>query len=130
MSQENVEVVRRSYEAVVRRDTEAAEAIMREHLAPEFEFESALTGQTYKGAQGVRDLAADLWDTVDYIPAIEEIIDLGEHVLAMLRISGRGMRSGVPVSQRVAILWTFEEQMIVRAKSFTSQAEALEAAGL
>src|SRR5918995_6055461 len=130
MSQENVEIVRRAYEALARRDMEVAEVMMRKHLTPDFEFESALTGQVHKGAQGMRDLAADLWDTLDYVPAVEEIIDSGEHVVVVLRISGRGAGSGVPVSQRVTMLWTFKDDRIVRGKSFTSRAEALEAAGL
>jgi len=127
---ENVELLRRGFEALARRDMEAADVIMRKHYTPDFEFESALTGQVHKGAQGMRDLASDLWDTLDYVPAVEEIIDFGEHVVVVLRISGRGAGSGVPVSQWVTILWTFEDGWIVRGKSFTSRAEALEAAGL
>jgi ketosteroid isomerase-like protein len=130
MSQTNVEVVRLGFQAFARRDIEAMDAFMREHVAPDAEFESVMTGQVYKGAQGARDMAADLWETVDYVPATEEIIDLGERVVAVLRISGRGTRSGVPVSQHVAVVWIFEDERIVRGKSFTSRAEALEAAGL
>jgi ketosteroid isomerase-like protein len=130
MSEENVEIVRGGYEAVARRDRDAIDAFLREHVAPDFQFESALTGQVHRGAQGVRDLADDLWETLDYVPAVEEMIDLGERVVAVLRISGRGTGSGVPVSQQVAILWTLEDERIVRGKSFTSRAEALEAVGL
>jgi ketosteroid isomerase-like protein len=130
MSQENVEIVRRSLEALARRDTDAMGALVREHLAPDFEFESAMTGRTYRGASEVWDLAADLWDTLDYALAVEEVIDLGDRVVAVLRISGRGARSGAPVSQRVAILWTFEDNRVVRGKSFTSRDEALQATGL
>ncbi len=130
MSRENVEIVRTAYDALARRDIEAGKVIMRKHLAQDFEFESALTGQVHKGAQGMLDLAADLWDTLDYVPAVEEIIDFSEHVVVVLRISGRGADSGIPVSQRVAMVWTFEDDRIVRGKSFTSRAEALEAAGL
>jgi ketosteroid isomerase-like protein len=130
MSQENVEMLRRVFEALVRRDSEALDALVQEYVAPDFEFESVLTGQVYKGAQGVRDLFADIWETLDYIPATEEIIDLGEQVVVVLRISGRGTRSGVPVAQQVAIVYSFEDERIVRGKSFTSRAEALEAAGL
>jgi ketosteroid isomerase-like protein len=89
-----------------------------------------LTGQVYRGVQGGRDLAADLWETLDYVPAMEEIIDLGEQVVAVLRISGRGRRSGVSVSQQVAMVWTFVGGRIVHGRSFTTRAEALEAAGL
>jgi ketosteroid isomerase-like protein len=130
MSQENVEIVRRGYEALVRRDTEAIDRLMREHMAPDFEFESAVTGEIYKGAQGAWDLAADLWETLDYRPAIEEVIDLGENVVVIQRFSGRGRLSGVSVTQQIAVVWRVEEKRIVRAKSFTSRAEALEAAGL
>jgi ketosteroid isomerase-like protein len=130
MSRENVEVVREGYDNLVRRDMEAAEMMMQKHLAPNFEFESALTGQVYRGAQGIRDLAADLWETLDYVPSPEEFIDLGDDVVVVLRISGRGARSGAAVSQRVAMLFTFEGDRLVRGKSFTSRAEALEAAGL
>jgi hypothetical protein len=38
--------------------------------------------------QGVLDLATDMWETVDYVPQTEEIIDAGGRVIAVLRISG------------------------------------------
>ena len=40
MSRENVEIVRAVYEATARRDREALDAILAEHLAPDFEFEA------------------------------------------------------------------------------------------
>jgi ketosteroid isomerase-like protein len=67
---------------------------------------------------------------VDYVPETEEIIDADEHVVIVLRISGRGAQSRVPVTQRVAIVYGFEEGRLARGKSFTSRAEALEVAGL
>ena len=130
MSQENVELMRLGFQAFARRDIEAMDAFMREHVAPDAEFESVMTGQVHKGTQGAKDMAADLWETLDYVAAIEEIIDLGERVVAVLRVSGRGTRSGVSVSQNVAMVWIFEDGRIVRGRSFTSRAEALQAAGL
>jgi ketosteroid isomerase-like protein len=130
MSQENVEMLRHAYEAAVRRDWKALRALGDEYLAPDFEFESIVTGQVYKGAQRFGDMVTDIWETLDYMPATEEIIDLGEEVLVVLRVSGHGARSGAPVSQQIAIVYTFEGERIVRGKSFTSRAEALEAAGL
>jgi ketosteroid isomerase-like protein len=130
MSEENVEIVRMAYDAFARRNLEAIGAVMRKHVAPNAEFHSALTGQVYKGVQGAYDLATDLWETLDYVLAIEEILDRGDRVVAVLRISGTGAGSGVPVSQQVAFVWTFEDEKIVRGKSFTSRADALEAAGL
>ena len=121
MSQANVERVRSAYEAANRRDIEALKALAREHPpAPGFEFESVLTGQVYRGTQEILDLAADVWETVDYAPAAEEFIDAGDHVVAVLRISGRGARSGVPVTQRVGIVWTFEGETLVRGHPYLS----------
>jgi len=129
MSQENVEVVRAAYEAIARRDREALDAILREHLAPDFEFEAVLTGATYKGADGLWELLDDIQDTVGYRPEVQEAVDLDEHVLIVLRMSGRGSRSGAAVAQQGAVLVTFDGSTLVSGQSFASKAEALEAAG-
>ena len=129
MSQENVELVRAAYEAIARRDREALDAILREHLAPDFEFEAVLTGATYKGADGLWELLDDIQDTVGYRPEVQEAIDLDEHVLIVLRMSGRGSRSGAAVAQQGAVLVTFDGSTLVSGQSFASKAEALEAVG-
>jgi ketosteroid isomerase-like protein len=129
MSQENVEVVRAVYDAIARRDREALDAILREHLAPNFEFEAVLTGATYKGVDGFWEMLDDIQDTVGYTPEVQEAVDLDKHVLIVLRMSGRGSRSGVPVAQQGAVLVTFDGSTLVSGKSFASKAEALEAAG-
>ena len=130
MSQENVEVVLSAYDAIARRDREALDAILRERLAPDFEFEAALTSATYKGLTGFWELLDDIEDTIGYRPEVQEAIDLGEQVLVVLRMSGRGSRSGVSVAQQGAVLMTFDGSTLVSGKSFASKAEALEAAGL
>jgi ketosteroid isomerase-like protein len=130
MSEENVEVVRAAYEAIARRDREALDAIIREHLAPDFEFEAVLTGATYKGVDGFWELLDDIQDTVGYTPEVQEAIDLNEHVLIVLRMSGRGSRSGVSVAQQGAVLVTFDGSTLLSGKSFASKSEALEAVGL
>ena len=127
MSQENVELVRAAYEAIARRDREALDAILREHLAPDFEFEAVLTGATYRGADGLWELLDDIQDTVGYRPEVQEALDLDEHVLIVLRMSGRGSRSGAVVAQQGAVLLTFDGSTLVSGQSFASKAEALEA---
>jgi ketosteroid isomerase-like protein len=130
MSAENVEIMRTAYDAIARRDRETLDRILRERLAPDFEFEAALTGATYKGLAGFWELLDDIEDTVGYRPEVQDAVDLGDHVLVLLRMSGRGSRSGVSVAQEGAVLVTFEGSTLVSGKSFASKAEALEAAGL
>jgi ketosteroid isomerase-like protein len=72
----------------------------------------------------------DIRETVNYTPEVEEALDLDEHVLLVVRKSGRGSRSGVPVTQRLVVLWTFEGNRILSESSFRTKQEALEAAGL
>ena len=130
MSQENVEIVRAAYEAIARRDREALDSLLTERLAPDFEFDAALTGATYRGVEGFWELVDDIEDTIGYRPEVQEAVDLGERVMIVLRMSGRGSRSGVPVAQEGALIVTFDGDTLVSAKSFASKAEALEALGL
>ena len=113
-----------------RDDRDALDAIVTEHLAPDFEFEALLTGLTYKGAAGARGTGGRHPGHRRLHTEILEAVDLDEHVLVVVRMAGRGSRSGVPVSQQGAVLLTFKADKIASAKSFSSKAEALGAVGL
>jgi ketosteroid isomerase-like protein len=81
----------------------------------------------FKGYEGTLEWLSDAretWD--DYSQEIKEIVDLGEDVVVVLRISARGSGSGVPVAQEMAVVWSFAGDRAVRARSFTSGAAALE----
>jgi ketosteroid isomerase-like protein len=130
MSQENVEFLRQGYEALERGDMEAFTALSRERLGPEFDFHHVWDGRVFKGFEGTQEWVSDTRETwKNYRQELEEIVDLGENVVVVLRVSARGGGSGVPVAQELAVVWTFEDERPVRARSFTSRAEALEAAG-
>jgi ketosteroid isomerase-like protein len=130
MSHENVEFLRQGYEALERGDMEAFTALSRERLGPDFDFHHVWDGRVFKGFEGTQEWVADTRDTwEEYRQELKEIVDLGENVVVVLRVSARGGGSGVPVAQELAVLWTFENEKPVRARSFTSRAEALEAAG-
>ena len=130
MSQENVEAVLAGYDAIARRDREALDAMVTERMAPDFEYEAFLTGRAYKGVDGWWEFLDDIQETLGFMPEVQEAVDLDEHVLIVLRMSGRGSRSGVPVAQRVAVLFTFEGSTLRSGKAFASKAEALDAVGL
>jgi ketosteroid isomerase-like protein len=126
MSRENVEFLRLGYEALHRGDTETFEALSRERLDPEFTFHSHWAGRVFKGMPGTREWISDTretWD--DYEQEVEEIVDLGDDVLVVGRASARGAGSGVPVTQEFAVIWTFDGDRAIRARSFPSRAEAL-----
>ena len=129
MSQENVEIVRAHLEAYLRGDNDAALAA----YDPEVVFDVSLRpeGRPYYGRDGVAE-ALRVWTGTweDWRLAVEQVIDAGDKVLAVVRESGRGKGSGVEINQRVFGLFTLREGKIVHRQGFLSEDEALAAAGL
>jgi ketosteroid isomerase-like protein len=129
MSHQNVEFLRQGYEALQRGDLDAFIALARDRLPPDFVFHHVWDGRVFRGFEGTLEWIADTRETwADYSQEIEAIIDLDPNVVVVLRISARGSGSGVPVAQELAVVWTFEGDKAVRAESFTSKQEALDAA--
>jgi ketosteroid isomerase-like protein len=128
---ERVEFLRRGYEALQRGDLDTFKALVRERLDAGFVFHHVWDGRVFRGFEGTMDWISDTretWD--DYTQEVAEITAVGEDdVLVVLRISARGGGSGVPVAQELAVVWTFDGDRAVEARSFTSRAEALDAAG-
>ena len=101
---ENVEFLRQGYEALQRGDLETFKALARERLDPDFEFHLVWDGRVLRGYEGTLEWLSDTRDTWrDYSQEVDEIIDLGQDVVVVLRISARGSGSGVPVEQEFAV---------------------------
>lgn len=131
MARADVEFLRDGYEALARGDIESFTALSRERLGPDFEFHHVWDGRILRGFEGTMEWISDTRETWEgYSQDVEELIELGEDVVVVLRISARGGGSGVPVAQQLAVLWTFEDGKAIRARSFTSREEALAAAGM
>ena len=136
MSEENVEIVRRVYEAAVRRDAATVMAL----YDPEVELDTSRlgvagipggVGDVYHGHDGLRYLFREwheAWGKIEY--DYEELIDAGEQVIAVVTRHARGRASGIEVERPFALLWTLREGKVVRVVWFLTREEALEAAGL
>src|SRR5688500_7022275 len=132
MSQENVEIVRRAFEAVNRRDD--VEEILS-YIDPEGELHSAVIGgaegNVYRGHEGFRRWFAETDDAFAEIRTdVTEARDLGDRVLVLGHIKARGRESGAPVDAPTGWIFTVGRGRLVKAEGFLSHAETLEAAGL
>ena len=130
MSQENIEVVRRSFDAWNRGDLAAYLGC----FDPEVEWTTTgryVEAGTYRGHEGLLRYLGGLtaeFDDVEIHP--EELVQVGDRIVATVRITGRGRASGAPVELTLAGVCSFRDGTIVRIRNYADQAEALEAAGL
>jgi ketosteroid isomerase-like protein len=129
MSQENVEIVRRSIDALNRGDLESA----LKDAAPDFEYDLSRAVGPWRGVYG-RDGALSVgreivesWEWVRF--ELHELIEVGEHVVVPWTMHGAG-RDGIEVKARSTWLCTIRDGLIVRTCLYQERAEALEAAGL
>jgi ketosteroid isomerase-like protein len=129
MSEENVELVRATYDAYNRRDLEAT----LKDVAPEFELDWTRAVGPQRGVYGLDQIRAFL---VDFLEAFEstrvepdEFIEAGDQVVVPQTGYIRG-RDGIEVTARVALVWTIRDDEIVRVCLYQQKREALKATGL
>jgi ketosteroid isomerase-like protein len=131
MSQENVEIVRRAYEALAREGGEAVLVFLDSQVVWEVRPDLP-DSDTYRGHEGMRRLFATFDEVLDeswYSP--QEFIDAGEQVVVVLRWGGRGKTSGAVFEERDETwVFTVHDGKVIRVKEYASKDEALEAAGL
>jgi ketosteroid isomerase-like protein len=127
MPRDKVDVARQANDAYNRRDIDGSFA---ELATPDFEWWTAVTrvfeGGCYQGREGVERLVADTrehWEELQSLP--EEFRDLGDRVLLLGRLRGRGKASGVPVDQPYVGIFDFRGDRIWRYRVYLDRAEGL-----
>ena len=134
MSEENVEIVRRSAEEFNRG---GVEAMIDTYWAPEIVWDMTNAGVpgvgVYTGYDEVRAFVAD-WFSVfkfdEWELEVEELIDCDDRVVSIVRQRGRGTFSGAEVSVDFAQVVSLRAGKIVRVDNYLDRSKALEAAGL
>jgi ketosteroid isomerase-like protein len=134
MSQENVDVVRGIYDAVARRDDVTPFGVYAEDIVWDLSNarRAALNPKpVYQGHEGVRHAWRDMlsaFGEVDF--EVEELIDAGDQVLAVIREREVGRASGVPVETTHLAVWTLAGGKVTRMQVFDDRHAAERAAGL
>jgi ketosteroid isomerase-like protein len=106
---------------------------VREIFDPKVEWVAAphslLASEKYRGYDGVRRFWTQFlsaWG--DYGAEVDELIDAGDQVVAVMRLSGRTKE--LEVGEARSSLITLRDGRIMRIEPFASKDAALEAAGL
>jgi uncharacterized protein len=125
MSETNLEVARRGYEAFRRGDF----SWIVEQMSPEIVWHDASEIPGARRHAGIDDVRAFLesfpriWEEPRFEP--EQLHQAGDTVVALVRFTGRGRNSGAEVSRELAHLFEFSDGKVVRVVTYFDREQAL-----
>jgi ketosteroid isomerase-like protein len=129
VSQENVEIARELFERVLQGERPPLPGLWHEDV----EWYAA-NDPDQDVIRGLAALTESFRDWEDAYPDLRaEPLDIkarGDEVLVWFKSTGHGARSGVPVSQEMAYVFTLRDGMVARVVEYYDRAEALKAVGL
>jgi ketosteroid isomerase-like protein len=130
VSQEDVEIVRSIYEALNRRDWDAAFRDTR----PNVELTTPPGGPnsgTYRGREECEGYLRELITPFEALALQpEEFFERGDQVAVVYKVRARPKGSSAEIEIRNGALWTIQGGKAVSLRFFSKPEEALEAAGL
>ena len=133
MSQENVEAALKAYSAFNQGDLAGVlswfppDAVYRDAIHQAVEGEAG----AFRGHDGIRRWWRDLHDHYEDINTeVLEVRDLGEHVVVVFVVRGRGKGSGIALDTRLAQVVKMRQGKVIEMRDYFSLEEALKAVGL
>lgn len=129
--EQNAEALRQGFESYNRDGVEAIVGL----FDPEFEAvvpaDVSVEPDTYRGVDGIRRYFAAFEGAMDNVQFhFEQYVPAGEHLLTNIRLTARGVGTGIEVEQSVWQLWTMRDGRAVRMEAFGDREDAERAAGL
>jgi uncharacterized protein len=130
MSREDMEIVRRAYDAYAQGDMEA----IVDFLDPAVEIHDIAEipdPEIHHGHDGFMRSQlkfAEVFPDLRIEPV--DVIDAGDRIVALAHAVGKEERTGSRILQRVAAVWTMRDGKAVRGVYFSDWDQALEAVGL
>ena len=131
MSRENVEVVRRGFEAMSRGDLSQVLAIIHPDFEVSVPAELSPEPDTYRGHEGIRryfrSFEAEM-EEIRFLP--ERFWEVDDMVVVAVRLTAKGKSTGIPVEQLTGQVWTVVDGRARTARIYPDPADALDAVGL
>ena len=132
MSEENVNIVRRGYEAFNRGDVDTVMGIMDPNIEwQEPDVEGLPDRGTHHGSEAVASnvfaSVVESWDGFQASP--EEFLDAGDRVVVLGRFQGTGKATGQTLEAPYAHVWTLREGKAVHFRNYMDTASFLRALG-
>ncbi len=132
MSQETVEIVRRTVEAILQGEWDQAGQLLDPDAEGHGTVGGLSEGTVLRGVtqfrQSFEQEDAEAWD--ERRLDAEEFIDAGDRVVVLVREFRRGKGSGIELEVDTAIVFEVRDGRVVRIQGYMDRDEALEAVGL
>jgi ketosteroid isomerase-like protein len=127
-----VEIVKVLMDAVNRRDIDTYAGVTTSDFEWFPVFAARVEQDVYRGREGVDTRLGEIGEAWQGVPRVVpgEFRDLGDRVLMLGRVEGRGRGSGVPVDAPLGMLFEFRDGQVSRMRGYLDRGEALRAAGL
>jgi ketosteroid isomerase-like protein len=133
MSQENVELVLKIHTAVIQGDLEGLLSVAHPNAEYRAATQQAIEGEgsAFRGHDGIRRWFRELHDLYEDLDSdILEVRDLGDQVVVVFLVRGRGTASGVTLEQSLAQVVTLQQGKVIGIREYFTREEALEGVGL
>jgi uncharacterized protein len=128
MSPEDLETVRRAYDAFARGDLDT----LTTFLAPDIEWRTTPEVPFMGNYSGLDEFLGGMGEWTGAFEGmtteVEEMIDAGEHVIVRHRMRGRGRDSGVEVHLEICQVVAVRGGKLIRMHDYSTREDALEAA--
>jgi ketosteroid isomerase-like protein len=130
VSRENVEIVRRMFDAYAQGGFAAAAKFTHRDFEMR-QLPDHFLGGTFRGADAAQSMTDFTLYFEDFRADAEEFIDGGDdRVVVAIRERGRPRGATVELDQLFGVIYTLRDGKVARMEWFDSPAEALKAAGL
>jgi ketosteroid isomerase-like protein len=127
LSEENLAIIREGFRAFAQGEV----AALADLLDPEVEWQALEDPTPKHGFDGVLESIAgwfEVWD--DFHIDLEELIDAGESVVAVVKERGRVSGSDREVTERFFQVWTMRSGKVIAFREYKTRDEAFEAVGM
>jgi len=126
VSEDNVSMVRRNYEAHARGDSATIAAILHPQIDV-YQCEQLPWGGHYQGHSGAREFFRRQSEHIDSQIVPEEMIDAGGTVAVTGRLRGQVRSTGRAFDLLIVHIWTVRDGQIVRFEAYTETPRLLRA---
>jgi ketosteroid isomerase-like protein len=132
LSTENIEAMRRSYEAMNSALATGEDLLpLMENVDPDIVVEMGVLEGTFRGREGLKRFIEGqvaLFEDLRCDP--EELIDAGDHIVVPMCLSGKARSTGLPLAYHAIHVWTLRDGKATRLRLYESRERALAAVGV